>query len=201
MGSIRRISALALVVALSVAGIPLPAHAAGEESPPLTFNGRPLSQFLNRAATGDPLPLANLLGQETGEISGVVVDREGQPLAGRVVHATRVFTRGGNRATQRIGAATTSADGQFSFTGLRASDYLVEVLSGDEVIASRSVTLADGAMQVSGLSVVSVAAAESEPGWWSRQSTPRKVLVGVGVVFGAILVVELLRCLTEPCGG
>ena len=54
MGLGRRASALALVVTLSVMGTALPAHA-GEESPPLTLNGRPLSEF--RARSG-PLDLA-----------------------------------------------------------------------------------------------------------------------------------------------
>ena len=63
------------------------------------------------------------------------------------------------------GTDRTNADGAFSFTGLQASDYLVEVLSGDEVVASASVTLAEGAMQVSG---INVAQSESGPGWWGH---------------------------------
>ena len=84
MGLVRHTSALALVVTLSLMGIPLPAHA-GEESPPLTLNGHPLSQLLNGAAPGDPFRLAGLLEQETGEVSGVASDSEGQPLADRTV--------------------------------------------------------------------------------------------------------------------
>ena len=48
MGIVHRASALVLVVSLSIIGIPPPAHAGGEESPPLTINGLPLSQVLNR---------------------------------------------------------------------------------------------------------------------------------------------------------
>ena len=46
--TIRRMSALTLVVTVSVIGIPLPTHAAGEESPPrvLTVHGQPLSHLL-----------------------------------------------------------------------------------------------------------------------------------------------------------
>ena len=69
MGLVRQTSALALVVTLSLLGIPLPAHA-GEESPPLTLSGHALSQLLNSAVPGDPFRLAGLLEQETGRVSG-----------------------------------------------------------------------------------------------------------------------------------
>ncbi len=55
---------------MSLIGKPRPAHA-GEESPPLTLNGLPLSQLLNGAAPGDSLRLAGLLEQETDQIGGV----------------------------------------------------------------------------------------------------------------------------------
>ena len=157
MGTVSRFSVFVLVLTLSSIGIPLPAHAA-EDSPPLRFNGYPLSQLLNRAVTGDPFPLANLLGQETGEIRGTAMDGEGQPLAEHTVHATRVSAVGnrGERAAQRVGITTTNAEGQFSFTGLQASDYLLEVLVGDEVVASTPTTLVEGAMQVNAITLQSV---------------------------------------------
>ena len=51
MRIVRRISALALVVTLSLVGLPLSAQAGDEESPPVTLNGRslvrsPLSDML-----------------------------------------------------------------------------------------------------------------------------------------------------------
>ena len=64
---------------------------------------------------------------------------------------------------------STNTKGQFSFTGLPASEYLLEVIVDEEVVASASATLADGAMQVSGV-VASSAAVDSDPGesWASR---------------------------------
>ena len=140
---------------VSYLGVPLPAYAADEDAPPLTINGRLLSQVLSRTALGDPFPLTGLLEQETGEISGVAVDADGQPLAEHTVRATRVFTIGSRNspATQVMGTTTTSTDGRFSLTELRASEYLVEVVEGDMVIASTSVSLAEGAMQVGGITV------------------------------------------------
>ena len=98
MGTVRRISARALVVTLSSIGVLLPAHAAGEESPSLTLDGLPLSQLLNRTATGDSLPLSGLLRQSDGQISGVLVDADGQPLADRRVELSRPSSEG--RMTQ-----------------------------------------------------------------------------------------------------
>ena len=58
---------------------------------------------------------------------------------------------------------STNTKGQFSFTGLPASEYLLEVIVDEEVVASASATLADGAMQVSGV-VAASAAVDSDPG-------------------------------------
>ena len=69
----RRMSALILVVTVSVIGTPLPAGAAGEEAVEvawhraLTFNGRPLSQFLGAATPRRAaFPLAAFLRRKTG---------------------------------------------------------------------------------------------------------------------------------------
>ena len=169
---IRSVSVFTLAVTLSIISIPLPAQAADDESPPprvLTVNGHALSQLLNRTAPGDPLLLAGLLEQETGRISGVALDGEGQPLADHTVQLKRISRVAEERSEQMSDTATTDEDGRFSFTGLPASEYVVEVHSGDEIIASASATLADGAMQVSGV-VASSAVVDSDPGesWASR---------------------------------
>ena len=187
MDIVRCVSALTLGVALSLIGIPLPAHAADHESPPsriLTINGLPLSQFLGRTATGDPLPLVGLSGQETGQISGVALDSGGQPLANHTVRLKRIRMVAGLQGEQIRGTATTDAAGRFSFTGLSASEYVVEVLSGDEVIASASVTLAEGAMQVG-----SVAFNLSEDKGWSLAAK-----IGAGAAIGVVVffVVSLI---------
>ena len=90
------------------------------------------------------------------------------------------------------GRDTTTADGDFSFTGLQASDSLVEVLSWDEVIASASVTLADSAMQVSG---ISVALSLSED-----KGMPLAAKIGIGAGIGLavlLLTVNIGICRNE----
>ncbi len=183
MSRVRRGSALALVLSLSIIGIPPPAHAGGEESPPLTINGLPLSQVLNRTALGDPIPLAGLLGQETGQISGVVVGPEGEVLTGHSVQVKRITGgSGGGRMELVVGTTTTDAEGRFSFTALEPNDYRVEVLNGDDVIGDTFLTLAAGAMQTEGIRV-----ATGAPGWWGRRSTGAKVGIITGIGLGIFL--------------
>ncbi len=179
MGLVRRIVVFTLVVALSSIGIPLPAHAAtSEESPPLTFNGRPLSELLHGRATGAPFPLPALRQQGDGQISGVAVFAEGRPLVDHVVQLKRTFTISRSRAEQIVGKGTTDTAGGFSFTGLQANDYLVEVLSEGVVVASASVTLAEGAMQVSGV----IAAPAPKGGQFLGPKATIALIVGAGLL-------------------
>ena len=154
---IRRVSALTLVVTVSLVCMSLPAHAADEESPVvarsrvLTIHGQPLWQL--HSASPGKFTLASLSVQENGEISGVAVDADGQPLAEHTVRVTRVFTVGNSQGEQVMATGTTDTQGRFSFTGLQPSDYEVAVLLADDVVASALVTLTERAMQVSDVRV------------------------------------------------
>jgi hypothetical protein len=139
--------------------------------PPLTIDGLPLSRVLQRTALGDPLPVAGLLRQETGQISGIALDGEGQPLADHSVRLTRIVMVGDSRGEQVSGTDTTDPEGRFEFTGLRASECLLEVFVGDEIVANTSVTLGQGAMRVSGLTLAGLA---DEPG----MSRGAKIAIG-----------------------
>ena len=189
MGLVRRISPLALIVTLSVIGMPFPVHA-GEESPPLTFNGRPLSQLLNRAAPGDPFRLAGLLEQETGQISGVTVDGEGQPLAHRTVQLKGFVRVGPRLRAQVVGTDTTNLLGQFRFAGLAAGEYFVELLIGDDIALSAPITLTEGAMQVRGVSV----------SYEGGMSTAAKVAIYAGLAAAVTIFGYALVCTRDdPC--
>ena len=176
---------LTLVATLSLMGIPLPAHAAGEESRALTIHGLPLSKFLNRRATGDPLRLAGFLAQESGRISGVALGGEGRPLVQHAVQLTRTSTVGGSAAEQIGGTGTTDMAGGFSFTGLPAGNYLVEVLRGGEVVASTPTTLAEGAMHVTGLTVTVLAESRLSRGEW--------IAASAGMAAGVLLLLGFVR--------
>ncbi len=145
---------LTLVITLAIIiGIPLPAHAAGEESSPLTINGLSLSQLLNSTATGGPSPLAGLLGQETGLITGVALDAEGEPLADHAVELRSLSERA--TATPMVATMMTDANGGFSFSGLRQGRYVVDLHVDEQVVAtSGAIALAEGGMaftQVGGI--------------------------------------------------
>ena len=109
----RRMSALILVITVSVIGMPLPAGAAGEEDVEvawhraLTFNGRPLSQFLGAATPRRAaFPLAAFLRQESGLILGVALHAEGQPLAD---HAVELWSLSERATAPPVVATTTTA--------------------------------------------------------------------------------------------
>ena len=150
MGLARRIVVFTLVVALSSIGTPLPAYAAtGEESPPLTFNGRPLSELFHGRATGAPFPLPALLRQDDGQISGVVVDATGQPVADQRVELRQPSSEGPGRLI-----ATTDTNGQFVYGRLGPGRYEVELRDEGRVIAtSGPIELSEEAMRVSGVTV------------------------------------------------
>lgn len=149
MGLLRRTLVFAILI-LSLIGIPLPAHAAsGEESPPLTFNGRPLSELLHGRATGAPFPLPALLQQGDGQISGVVVDASGQPVADQRVELRRPSSEGPLRLV-----ATTDTNGQFVYGGLGPGRYEIELRDETRVLAtSGPIELSEEAMRVSGVTV------------------------------------------------
>ena len=106
---------------------------------------------------------------------------------------------GRNRGEQVVGTDTTNAEGQFSFTGLEASEFVVELLSGDDIVPSAPLTLTEGAMQVRGASI-------SQPSNEGGMSTGAKVAigVGVGVGVGALLLIVWASCQgrnpSGPCG-
>ena len=202
MDLFRRISALTLVLTLSLIGVPLPAHAADGESPPHTINGLPLSRFLNRTATGDPL--VGLLGQETGQISGVLLDEDGQPLADRRVELDRPSSEGQGRL-----AVTTDTNGTFLYTNLGPGRYEVQYRVDDEVVAtSGRLDLAAGAMQMNVISIAPPPPEEpvSDPNWWQRRSTGAKVGIMAGLGFGVLIALMAADCADGqgsyigPCG-
>ena len=86
-----RVAGLILLISVAVVGWSLPASAEGEgrakiSQRSLTVNGRPFSQFIARTATHRAtVPLTGLQRSGSGQIVGVALRAEGQPLTDHAV--------------------------------------------------------------------------------------------------------------------
>ena len=148
----RRMSALTVVVTLFASGMPCPVGAADEEVVPvarhggLTINGRPLSQVVAaKAGVSGRVPLLpGLLEQGSGQISGVALDTDGQPLK-IVVELLRVSEQG--RPVAVVDTTTTSENGGFSYSDIAPGRYMVRAVIDAQVgAASGVVSLAQNGM-------------------------------------------------------
>ena len=127
-----------------------------------------------------------------GSISGVARSATAQPLANHVVRVRNAETG------QLSASGTTGAAGQFSFTGLNAGTYVVEVLdAGGQVIGtSAAIVLSQGAMIAGGLviqaSALGAAAAAGSAGGGAFLTSTLGIVtiaaIAAGVV-GAVVVV------------
>ena len=186
---LRRILTVTLVVALVTMGVPAPVYASGEQEQPsarnsvLTLNGQPIRQFVSPTGNSrDAFLFSGLIQAQpsNGQISGVVLDQDGQPLGAHPVQLKRSLDVGGLRGVQVVGTTTSDANGQFSFTELTAGTFEVEVLIDAELFTT-PVELSAGAMVVSGITLSQPAAAERS--WVRRYPVTTSVLIGVGVFF------------------
>ncbi len=189
-----RILTVTLVVALVTMGVPAPVYASGEQEQPsarksvLTLNGQPIRQFISTTGHSRDAFLFSGLTQaqpSNGQISGVAVDRNGQRLAQHEVRLKRVFGLGGQRVTG-VATTTTGASGRFSFTGLTAGSFEVEVRIGEELV-TRPVELSAGAMVVSRVIVF-------QPPERPRMGRGTKIAIGVGIGAAVFAVGSLVSC-------
>ena len=190
----RCMSALTLIVSMFVAGMQVPAGAAGEEvvagarHSGLTLNGRPLSELVGATATvRGRVPSPSLLEQESGHIGGVALDAQGQPLADHSVELLGVSEQGA--ATSVVAAMTTNANGGFSFPGLGQGRYLVDVRADGRLVAtSGPIVLAAGGMtftQVGSITQPSSSADGHGKGGLFWMAVGASVGVGAGLILTA----------------
>jgi hypothetical protein len=118
---------------------------------------------LTMAALSAPVSLgAAAQQQQQGTISGTAVNAANQPLAQRTVRL-RNMTSG-----QIVATTQTNAAGQYTFTGIPAGQYIVEVVENDDpaaavIATSGTVTLAAG-QAATGVAVTASAAAAGAAG-------------------------------------
>ena len=152
---IHRVVALILVGQLGVLSEPIYVYASDGPEPVvqpkrvLTMGGRPIGEI--RATTtdhpDDTLQLAGTAPAEqtrpsSGQVSGVALDEDGQPLAGRAVRLmlaardAKAFLGvplSGPRAARVVRRTISDANGQFQFAGLSPGRYVVEVRVANKV--------------------------------------------------------------------
>jgi len=114
---------------------------------------RALALTLATALVLMAIPTPTFAQAPDGQISGTAHNHAGQTLANTTVRV-RSIANG-----QIVGTTTSNASGAFSFTGLPAGQYVVEVVnaSGAVVGSSSTITLATGAMVASGVSITTAA--------------------------------------------
>ena len=103
------------------------------------------------AASPRPMPRAQ--AQSNASLSGTATNATGQPVANATVHLRNLATG------QLTGTTTSSAMGSFSFAGLEAGNYAVEVVNaaGQIIGTSASISVAAGTT-VTGVAVGTSAA-------------------------------------------
>ena len=160
-----RLAGLILSISVAVVGWSLPASAGGDGTSEtfqrtLTVNGRPFSQFIARtAAHRATLPLTRLPRSDSGQIVGVALRAEGQPLTDHAVQLWRLSGHAQPTAASFVTDTTTDRTGRFSFDRLPQGRYAVEVqIDGHVIATSEPIGLAAG-----GITFVRVGGVPSPP--------------------------------------
>ena len=182
----RSCDVLTLTLAASLCAVAMPTYVIASDDgtvPPeqeLMLNGRSWSQLLARnVAAGarlrlsPSLPTSGQTREATGQIRGVALSAEGQPLAGQLVELVRPRGDGAGRLIE-----TTAANGEFAYAGLRPGRYEVYLrlrVNNRVVARSGAIELVEGRMQATGVTL-------SEPG---RPSRSRGAAMAIGVAAGA----------------
>jgi hypothetical protein len=128
--------AATLIVTMSAFSVS-PSAASGEEAQApvrhLLYNGQPLTRLFYPADVSQNAFAAGEWQQPGAQIIGVAVDRVGQRLGNQAV----TLRTAGKPVI--VAATTTDPEGRFVFSGLSGGQYVIEVLSGAEMIATSSI--------------------------------------------------------------
>jgi len=132
------------------------------------------------------LPATTLLafGQATGSLAGTASSSSGQGMANATVHLRNASTG------QLAGTTTTNGAGAYSFTGLPAGQYVVEVVngSGEIVATSTPVSLAAGS-NITGINVMTPAGTMTTGhGSWFTSTAGIVTMVAAGAAVAGVTV-------------
>jgi len=135
------------------------------------------------AAPINLIAAARAVQASNGQISGVAT-LEGKPIPNVTVRLRNVDTN------QLVGTMTANAQGEFSFTGLPAGNYVVETVSSNgTILGTSAVALTAATMIVANLSIGASAAAVAAAGGSAAVLGGTIAAAGVGAGLGTGLIV------------
>lgn len=150
---------------------------------------RILSLTLSLAMILSFVPTVSAAGAPVGQISGLAMSQGGAHLGGQIARVRSLDI--GHVAD----VTTTNAAGQFSFTGLSAGHYIVELVSNGYVVGtSAPVALTEHDMTADGVTATAADAAQAQAGvlagsfWTSMAGIITLAAIGVGIVTAVVIV-------------
>ena len=149
---------------------------------------RMLSLVLSVAVVVSAVLPAATAGVAVGQISGVARAQSGQHLANQIARLRSLDV--GHLAN----VTTTNASGQFSFTGLKAGIYVVELVSNGYVVGtSAPVVLTARDMTVDSVAAIAAGGAQAQAGalagsfWASTAGIITVAAVTAGVITAVVV--------------
>jgi len=124
-----------------------------------------------------------------GQISGVAKTQSGRHLAGQLARLRSL------EVGRVANVTTTNASGQFSFTGLHAGSYVVELISNGYVVGtSAAVVLTERDMTAEGVTATAAGGAQAQAAalagsfWASTAGIITIAAIAAGVIAAAVVV-------------
>ena len=149
---------------------------------------RLLSLTLSLAMILSVVPLASATSARVGQISGLALSQAGAHLGGQVARVRSLDI--GHVAD----VTTTNAAGQFSFTGLSAGHYIVELVSNGYVVGtSAPVALTARDMTADGVTATAASDTQAQAGvlagsfWASTAGFVTVAAITAGVIAGVVV--------------
>ena len=134
------------------------------------------------------VPTGSAAGAPVGQVSGLAMSQTGQYLGGQVARVRSLDI--GHVA----GIMTTASSGEFSFTGLNAGSYVVELVSNGYVVGtSAPVVLSDRDMTAEGVTATAASAGQAQAGilagsfWTSTAGIITVAAISAGIITAIIV--------------
>lgn len=152
--------------------------------------GNVLSIVLSILLVFSAVPVVSAADAAAGQINGAAFTRSGQRLGTQLARVRSLD------AGSVAGVTTTNGSGEFSFNGLSAGSYIVELVSNGYVVGSSApVVLTQRDMTAEGVTVTAVSAAQAQAGvlagsFWTSTVGIITIAAITGGVITAVVVAK-----------